>query len=615
MGDESAVGEPWALRRSFLVVLAGAGAAVVAFVVAYGLEGGNEFGPRFEVGLRAATAVAAITAGLLTWARLELSRREHHLAASAEQHRFDAEQQRLAEVAADQRLAVDRDLTERFGRSVEQLGGPDQLVRVGGVFALERFALDALDTAARRGEQRDVDWRMALDLLAAFARERGGDHLRLATAAGTSEPPDLHGRAPVPGDGGGRAADIQAATPTSTAGHDGRAAGQGATAVDVVEAVRVLGRFIERSGWTAEFPHDLTGVRLAGATLGSIRLAGTTLVGADADGVDLTGACLRECRLVGASLAGARLAEVDLTNADLRGARLPGADLRAANLTGANLTGADLAGARLTDAHLRQAKLGTVSITSDRLSDTRVYQEKVPVPERTADAPDAPHGALDHDDANQANLANADLTGADLTEAESRGALFEDAQLTGAILTGADLRGAKLSRATLTRADLSHADLRRADLTGAQLVDCVLASANLRWANLRAADLREADLSFAYFTQANLVHADLTKATLQGTRLAEANLRGAKLVDVVLVDVNLRKANLTDGNLRGASLADCNLRRAILVGANLTDTTFERVDLTKADITDAVVTRTRWPRIRDQAPEPQGPNPTATPEE
>ena len=228
----------------------------------------------------------------------------------------------------EQTLARDRDLTERFGRSVEQLGSNDVVIRVGGVFAMERFALDAFAIA---GAGRDIDWRMALDLLAAFARER-------SSALGDETP-----QAPA----------------------------------DVVEAVRVLGRFSSRTG--ADEPVDiiynLSGVCLVGATISN-----TYLHHADLRGADLTRARLGHAHLAGANLGrtkmsrswltGSNLVEADLYKADLRRAWLTGADLsrahlREADLTGAGLINADLSGSHLVDATLSEAKLRDIKYTDD----------------------------------------------------------------------------------------------------------------------------------------------------------------------------------------------------------------------------------------------------------
>jgi Pentapeptide repeats (8 copies) len=341
VGDEGGSGstrrggldtEPWVLRHSLEVLLVGGSVALVAFGVAYGLEGGREFGPRFEVGLRAATGVAALIAGLLTWGRLELSRLEHRLAAEAEAHRFEAEQERLVAVASEQRLAGDRDLTERFGRSVEQLGSADPLVRTGGVYALERFALDAV---ARTGEERDVDWRMALDLLATFARERSA----VASVHGSS---------------------AQAVTRQGSEDLSAKARIDHGPA-EVIDAVRVLGRFAKRAGRTLEVRYDLAGVNLRGANLRFASLRAADLHAADFTGADLTAADLTKADLHDADLTAARLGDADLTGARLNGAVLRGTYVTGATLTDSHLTGADLRAASLIGANMVNASWSTQS--------------------------------------------------------------------------------------------------------------------------------------------------------------------------------------------------------------------------------------------------------------
>jgi uncharacterized protein YjbI with pentapeptide repeats len=96
--------------------------------------------------LRLATGVGAVTAGLLAWGRLELSRLEHRLAreeqelARAAGHRAD-EAQALA--LEGHRATVDSQITDRFTQAVEQLGHADIPVRLGALYALERIAHDS----------------------------------------------------------------------------------------------------------------------------------------------------------------------------------------------------------------------------------------------------------------------------------------------------------------------------------------------------------------------------------------------------------------------------------------------------------------------------------------
>jgi uncharacterized protein YjbI with pentapeptide repeats len=340
--------EPWPLRHSLLVFLVGAGAALGVFALVYRATGGETTRDRVDVAIKAAAAVAAVAAGLLTWARLELSRHEH-------------------------RLGVDRDLTERYGRAVDQLGSDDELIRVGGVFALERFALDAVRTDG----SNDVDWRMARGVLAALARK---DSARAAVAV-----PKKRGRAQA-----------SAVVPISA-----------------LEAVQVLGRFVQRSG--------LQRTRMFGEAL-------------DLAGVIAPGAHLR-----GAYLVGAKLARADLTRADLGGADLTGANLWSANLGLVDLSGADLTGANLPWADFVGAKLARADLVDADLTGAKLWAAKL----------------------SGADLSGADLPGADLTNAD----------LPGADLSGADLSGANLSGANLSDANLSDANLSRADMRGVRYDD------------------------------------------------------------------------------------------------------------------------------------------------
>lgn len=265
--------EPWVLRYSLVVVLAGVAAAAGAFLVAYRATDGAEDKDRFDVAIKSATATAAVAAGILTWGRLELSRREH-------------------------RLDADRDLTERYSRAIEQVGNDQDLfVRIGGIYALERYALDA----ARSGIASDTDWRMALDVLATLARELS-NKARPATAEA---------------DGDGAATGAAVEPPAA-----------------VIEAVRVLGRFRARSNQPS-------------LVLPAHRLTGALLANAD----------LRDADLRRAELWQAELQHADLRGAELRGADLQHADLRGADLRNAKLLGdATLQG----DTYLEAARLASV---------------------------------------------------------------------------------------------------------------------------------------------------------------------------------------------------------------------------------------------------------------
>ena len=234
-------------------------------------------------------------------------------------------------------------VTDRYTKAIEQLGSDKLDVRLGGIYALERVALDS-----------PRDHLTVIEVLAAFIREHSREQWPL----------------PAPGD---------AAVPERI------------TRPDVQAALTVIGR--------RDTTQDRQRIDLAGANLTRAKMPGAsaTLKGivssedrANFTGADLTGAVLIGANLTGADLnpwlvekrvgrrliktsssfallinanlthailIGANLTHAILTDADLTHAILTGADLTHAILTGANLTGADLTGADLTRADLTRADL------------------------------------------------------------------------------------------------------------------------------------------------------------------------------------------------------------------------------------------------------------------
>jgi hypothetical protein len=201
-------------------------------------------------------------------------------------------------------------ITDRYTKAIEQLGSDKLDVRLGGIYALERIAVDS-----RR------DHPTVVEVLSAFVREHAQPPTRPSAVAAddaNSEP-----TTPAPGP-----------TPTT----------------DVQAAVTVLGRLPRRS----DVPRaDLAGAHLEGAALYVAHLEAARLPGAHLEGTDLSGADLKG---------------VDLHRADLKGADLTAAHLEKANLVGAhlekaNLTAAHLGKANLVGAHLEEAYLGTAPVS------------------------------------------------------------------------------------------------------------------------------------------------------------------------------------------------------------------------------------------------------------
>jgi hypothetical protein len=228
----------------------------------------------------------------VTWRQYQVNREgmQSNLRATAAQ--LEATQDQLV-------IAQEGQITERFTRAVDQLGSDQLVVRLGGIYGLERIAMNSPRDAATIAE-----------VLSSYIRQR----------------------APWP-------ADDNRGEP-----HEGRDVPHLVTrAADVQAAVTVLARRSLR-------PEADERLRLLGVDLRRANLLKAQLAGADLEGTNLGRAWLRQARLDRADLTQANLQEADLADASLEGAELVGAFLRGANLEGASLVGADLTGADLDGA-------------------------------------------------------------------------------------------------------------------------------------------------------------------------------------------------------------------------------------------------------------------------
>ena len=181
-------------------------------------------------------------------------------------------------------------LTERFGKAVEQLGSEKLELRLGRIYALERLARDS----AR-------DHPTVMQVLAAFVRS----HTPGTACSSKPEMPTV---------------------PT----------------VDVQAALTVIGRDAVHAELKDRLDLRKTCLvhgNLTDANLARAYLTDAILTRADLTRVYLTGAYLSD-------------ADLDLDRADLSDANLTGANLTGAHLSGADLSGADLSGADFTDVDL-----------------------------------------------------------------------------------------------------------------------------------------------------------------------------------------------------------------------------------------------------------------------
>jgi uncharacterized protein YjbI with pentapeptide repeats len=223
---------------------------------------------------------------------------------------------------------------ERFARAVEQLtserpdGSPRTEARLGGIYALERLAVDS-----------EREYWPVMEVLTAYVRENAS----WARAERGPQPSALRLRA-----------DIQA-------------------------ILAVLGRRSPVPGKIGRRLLDLRGTDLRGANLAGGRLEGLSLNGAHLEQADVTRAVLAHSNLREANLAGASLTETDLegaslSRANLEGARLNGANLKGADLSGANLRSADLWEANLKGCNLKDADLRGADLSQSMLEEAILWR-------------------------------------------------------------------------------------------------------------------------------------------------------------------------------------------------------------------------------------------------
>jgi uncharacterized protein YjbI with pentapeptide repeats len=234
-------------------------------------------------------------------------------------------------------------LTERFGKAIDQLGqgdAKDRDIRIGGIYALEQIARDSAELHGP-----------VMEVLTAFLRE----HRPLSGERAPDEAP-----VKLP-------ADIQAAL--TVVGR--RNANQDQGSMDLrstdLQGANLSGADLQGADLTEANLHgaDLWDADLRGADLGDADLRGAAF-GINLQGAHFVGADLQRADFVHANLQGADLGFANLQGAYLGGANLQGASLRGADLQCAYLEGTDLQGADITEANFQGAKVSPKQLAAAR---------------------------------------------------------------------------------------------------------------------------------------------------------------------------------------------------------------------------------------------------------
>lgn len=223
-----------------------------------GTDGGAEARAALQGGLLTAAAAFTAVAGALI--------------ALDETRQANAETKRANEAAdtREREANANSHVRELYTAAIGMLGADTIDVRLGGIYALERTAVDS-----------PTDQRTVVEVLSAFVRE----HTRQSASESEGHPTAV-------------------------------------LTTDVQAALTILGRLPHRQGVPRA---DLRGSVLRTADLERADLAGTWLNRADLTNALLRGANLTHAWLVRVTLAGARLDAANLLGARLDGANLVGA--------------------------------------------------------------------------------------------------------------------------------------------------------------------------------------------------------------------------------------------------------------------------------------------------
>jgi hypothetical protein len=225
------------------------------------------------------------------------------------------------------RIAREGQITERFTRAIDHLGSEKLDVRLGGIYALERIALNS-----------PADRASVTPILGAFVRGHA------PWLVGSPDSP-AH---PAP--------EVDEKLPWLT--H---------RAVDVQTAMHVLAR---RPGHPGEPKLFLSRVDLRRMQLSEARLDDTYLRHAN----------LARSWIPGAHLERSEMKDIDLRQANLRGAHLAHADLRLAHLQGTDLRQAILRHADLSGANLTNALLDGADLTGIQTDHSTIWPTGYPRP-------------------------------------------------------------------------------------------------------------------------------------------------------------------------------------------------------------------------------------------
>ncbi len=317
-------------------------------------------------------------------------------------------------------ITLDGQITDRISQAVEHLGSGDLSVKLGGLYSLERIALDS---------ERDLP--KIIEILCAYIR--------------VHSPSDVINREIHTVSVNRELTDAELSGIIRNQFHRPRLKEDIQVAFQIISKISRLHRVSEDSPLVVS--RNLFGVKIQGARLpGKSDLSYFFFDNSQLDYVAIPiGSKLIRARICNSDVRGAFMDGVDLSDSDLSGSALEHIIFRKATLNKTRFLGSRLACANFIEVTAREANFNQAK--SRRASFSRANLKK-------------------------ANFGSADLREASLNETNLREVNFSNANLSQANFKDAKLNGAKLYKANLTDAqDLTHGQLEKALLCQTILPD------------------------------------------------------------------------------------------------------------------------------------------------
>jgi uncharacterized protein YjbI with pentapeptide repeats len=294
------------------------------------------------------------------------------------------------------RVSQDGQITERFTRAIDQLGNEKIEIRLGGIYALERIAVES-----------DQDYWPIMEILTAYVREK------------------------LPYDSSNRNTIYEPIYVRYLNKEKNEEPIERKVPLDIQTVLTVIGRR-KYSPYTGETDF---------LDLSKTNLCGFSLIGAHLEEADLQRTNLQEVDLQRANLQGADLRDADLQGTNLIKVNLQGANLKHAKLRHSTLAYAVLTNANLQEADLEHSMLPKVNFENADFGNNTDYDPSIW-------GLDFIQGAnLEQAYISESNFKNANLKGSNLKNTVIKNTNLEGANLEGASFEGASLEGTHLKGA------------------------------------------------------------------------------------------------------------------------------------------------------------------------